>query len=130
MHRENRITVLVVEPERKPYTKIIDNTLESLQREVEGYIQAIYPFEDEVAIICDEEAKLSSKPLNRSLRDSSGEIYDIIAGTFLVVGLTENNFGSLSEEQMRKYSRYFEMAELFVSNNGKVLAITFESIES
>lgn len=109
MHRENRITVLVVEPERKPYAKVIDNTLESLQREVDGYIQAIYPFEDEVAIICDEEAKLNSKPLNRSLRDSSGEIYDIIAGTFLVVGLTEDNFGSLSDEQMKEYSRFFEM---------------------
>lgn len=128
MHRENKITVLVVEPERKPYTKIIDNTLESLQREVGGNIQAIYPFED-VAIICDEEAKLNSKPLNRSLRDSSGEIYDIIAGTFLVVGLTEDNFGSLSDEQMKKYSRYFEMPELFVRCNGKVLAIPFEYME-
>lgn len=128
MNRENKITVLVVEPERKPYTKVIDNTLESLQREVGGNIQAIYPFED-VAIICDEEAKLNSKPLNRSLRDSSGEIYDIIAGTFLVVGLTEDNFGSLSDEQMKKYSRYFEMPELFVRCNGKVLAIPFEYME-
>ncbi len=130
MHRENKITVLVVEPERKPYTKVIDSTLESLQREVGGYIQAIYPFEDEVAIICDEQAKLSSKSLNRSLRDDTGEIYDIIAGTFLVVGLTEENFGSLNDEQQKKYSRYFEMPEFFISCNGKVLAIPFEYIES
>ncbi len=130
MCRENKITVLVVEPERRPYTKVIDNTLESLQREVGGYIQAIYPFEDEVAIICDEEAKLSSKPLNRSLRDDTSEIYDIIAGTFLVVGLTEDNFGSLSGVQLKKYSRYFEIPELFVRCNGKILAIPFEYRES
>ena len=130
MNRENKITVLVVEPERKPYTKVIDNTLRSLQREVDGYIQAIYHFEDEVAIICDEEAKLNSKPLNRSLRDSSGEIYDIIAGTFLVVGLTEDNFGALSDEQLKKYSKYFEKPELFVRCNSKVLAIPFEYKES
>ena len=130
MNRENKITILVVEPERKPYTKVIDNTLESLQREVGGYIQAIYPFEDEVAIICDEESKINNKPLNRSLRDSSGEIYDIIAGTFLVVGLTEDNFGSLSEEQLKKYSRFFEMPDMFVRCNGKILAIRFECMES
>ncbi len=123
MCRENKITVLVVEPERRPYTKVIDNTLESLQREVGGYIQAIYPFEDEVAIICDEEAKLSSKPLNRSLRDDTSEIYDIIAGTFLVGGLTEDNFGSVSEEQLEKYSRYFEMPEMFVRCNGKIYSL-------
>lgn len=123
MNRENKITILVVEPERKPYTKIIDNTLESLQREVGGYIQAIYPFEDEVAIICDEESKINNKPLNRSLRDSSGEIYDIIAGTFLVVGLTEDNFGSLSDEQLKEYSRFFEMPEMFVRCNGKIYSL-------
>lgn len=125
MNKENKTTVLVVEPERKPYAKVIDNTLESLQREVGGYIQAIYPFEDEVAIICDEEAKLNNKPLNRSLRDSSGEIYDVIAGTFLVVGLTEDNFGSLSEEQMKEYSRYFEMPELFIIYNGEIYSFYY-----
>lgn len=125
MYRENKITVLVVEPERKPYAKVIDNTLHSLQREVGGYIQAIYPFED-VAVICDEESKINNKPLNRSLRDSSGEIYDIIAGTFLVVGLTEDIFGSLSEEQLKKYSKRFEKPELFVRCNGKIYSLLLQ----
>ncbi len=122
MHRENKITILVVKPERKLCAKVIDNTLESLQREVGGYIQAIYPFDD-VAVICDEESKINNKPLNRSLRDDTGEIYDIIAGTFLVVELTEDNFGSLSEEQMRKYSKRFEKPELFVRCNGKIYSL-------
>lgn len=125
MHRENKITVLVLEPEKKPYVKVIDNILKSLQHEVDGYIQAIYPFDD-VAVICGEESKINNKPLNHSLRDDTGEIYDIIAGTFLVVGLAEENFGSLSDEQLRKYSKWFEMPEVFISYNGKVLAIPFE----
>ncbi len=129
MNRENKITVLVVEPKKKPYVKVIENTLKSLQREVDGYIQAIYPFDD-VAVICDEESKIDNKPLNRSLRDDTSEIYDIIAGTFLVVGLTEDNFGSLSGVQLKKYSRYFEIPELFVRCNGKILAIPFEYRES
>ena len=34
-----------------------------------------------------DEGKLIGLDLNRSLRDEHGEIYDIVAGTFLVVGL-------------------------------------------
>ena len=129
MNREDKITVLVVEPEKKPYVKLIDNTLKSLQHEVDGYIQAIYPFDD-VAVICDEESKINNKPLNRSLRDDTGEIYDIISGTFLVVGLAEESFGSLSDEQLRRYAKRFEMPEVFISCNGKILAIPFEQIPS
>lgn len=85
---------------------------------------------EDVAIICNEETKINNKPLNRSLRDDTDEIYDIIAGTFLVVGLTEDNFGSLSDEQLRKYFKRFEMPELFVNYNGRVFEIPYEYIES
>ena len=73
----DKITVLMVEPEKKPYVKEIDPGLSSLQHEVGGYIQAVYPFAEPVAIICDEEAKLIGKPLNRALRDEDGDIYEI-----------------------------------------------------
>lgn len=48
---------LIVEPMKPPYVKEIGEELEDLQHEVGGYIEAIYPFEDEVAIICNEEGK-------------------------------------------------------------------------
>lgn len=47
-----KISVLVVEPEKKPYAKEISSELSSLQHEVGGYIQAVYPYEEPVAIIC------------------------------------------------------------------------------
>ena len=81
-----KISVLVVEPEKKPYAKEISSGLSSLQHEVGGYIQAVYPYEEPVAIICDEEAKLKGSELNRVLRDEDGQIYDVVAGTFLIVG--------------------------------------------
>ena len=31
-----------------------------------------------------EEGKLDGLPLNRALRDDNGEIYDVVAGSFLV----------------------------------------------
>ena len=40
-----KINVLVVEPEKKPYPKEISSELASLQKEVGGYIQAVYPYD-------------------------------------------------------------------------------------
>ena len=85
-----KITVLVVEPEKKPYVKEIDPGLRSLQKEVGGFIEAVYPFEDPVAIICDEEAKLKGSQLNRALRDDEGHIYDVVH--FLYGGICGNGY--------------------------------------
>ena len=52
--------ILIVEPGKHPYEAEIDSSLESLQKTVGGYIEAIYPFEDMMALISDEEAKLKS----------------------------------------------------------------------
>ena len=45
-------------------------------------------FGDRVVIVCDEEGKLRNTELNRSLWDEHGKIHDILAGTFLVVGVS------------------------------------------
>ena len=89
--------VLVVEPGKRPIVKEIETGLEPLQKAVGGLIEAVYPFEEPVAIVCNEEGKLLELPLNRALLDENGSIYDIIAGTFLVVGLTEDNFCGLDD---------------------------------
>lgn len=94
---------VVVEPHRAAYEKEIGSDLESLQHEVGGLIQALYPFEDDVALICNDEGKLHNLPPNRFLYDEEGNVYDLIAGTFLVVGLTEDDFGSLTEKQIETY---------------------------
>ena len=51
---ENRISVLLVEPDRYPRMIEIDDTLEAMQEVVGGDIEEYMPFEDEVAIICNE----------------------------------------------------------------------------
>ena len=120
------ITVLVVEPGKRPYTKKIEPGLKSLQREVGGHIEAVYPFPEPVAIVCRETGKLDGCPLNRALRDEDGAIYDIIAGTFLVVGLTEEDFGSLSPELLQAFSQRFQNPETFAMMNGELLAFPLE----
>lgn len=120
------ITVLVVEPGRTPYAKEILPGLKSLQREVGGHIEAVYPFSEPVAIVCRETGKLDGCPLNRALRDETGTIYDIIAGTFLVVGLTEEDFGSLSPELLQVFTQRFWQPETFVMIDGQLLAVPLE----
>ena len=105
---QNTITVLIVEPGKSPRVEEIPNTLESLQQIVGGYIQALYPFDDSVALIANEEGKLLGLPWNRPLFDEDGQMYDILAGTFIVSGLTEDDFGSLPEEQISTYQKLFQ----------------------
>ena len=121
-----KISVLVVEPEKKPYAKEISSGLSSLQHEVGGFIQAVYPYEEPVAIICDEEAKLKGSELNRALRDEDGKIYDVIAGTFLIVGLGEEDFTSLTPEHMKQFKEKFDTPEMFMRLNGKLVVLPME----
>ena len=106
--KHKTIRVLIVEPVKAPSPASIPAGLESLQHHVGGLIQALYPFEDAAAIICNDEGKLLGLPWNRPLFDEDGQIYDVIAGTFLVVGLTEDDFGSLTDEQIQKYTEMFQ----------------------
>ena len=82
-----------------------------------------YPFDDPVAIICNEEGKLNGLDLNRALRNEDGVIYDIVAGTFLAVGLGEEDFASLDDEHIQQFSRRFKTPEMFVAFNGKIMVL-------
>lgn len=91
----------------RPEVIEIDGSLESLQKEVGGMIQATYPWDDKVALICNDEGKLMGLEFNRPLYNADAQMYDYVVGTFLIVGLTEDDFGSLSDEMIEKYARMF-----------------------
>ena len=111
---EPKLDVLLVKPGMYPQQVQIDTGLESLQAAVGGYIQAVYPFEEPVAIIVDEEGKLNGKEPNRGLRTEDGELYDLICGDFLVMGLGEEDFDSLSPELMKQFEEKFHQPEIFI----------------
>ncbi|MDU3679699.1 MAG: antirestriction protein ArdA [Flavonifractor plautii] len=121
-----KMTVLVVEPMKEPYLKEIDPGLHSLQAEVGGGIAASYPFSDPVGLVCNDEGKLIGLDLNRGLRDEAGNLYDIMAGTFLVVGLGEESFASLPPELAQKYMEHFKQPEQFVNLGGQIVALPVE----
>ena len=121
-----KLTVLVVEPMKEPYVKEIAPGLHALQAEVGGDIAASYPFDDPVGLVLNDEGKFIGLDLNRSLRDEHGEIYDIVAGTFLVVGLGPENFVSLPPDMIQKYTEQFKRPELFASINGQIVSVPVE----
>lgn len=120
---KDTMTVLVVEPMKEPYIKDIGTDLKSMQSAVDGDIQAIYPYDDLVAIVCNEEGKINGLPLNRAVYDEDKTMIDIIAGTFLVTGLTEDNFGSLDVDLIKKYSDMFKYPEQFFMVDSEIKAI-------
>lgn len=117
--------ILLVEPGKKPVLSEIDGSLKSMQEVVGGTIQAIYPFEEPVALICNDEGKLIGLPLNRALWDADGQIYDIVAGTFFLCGAPADcdSFESLTEENSRVLEQRFGVVEIFLESNGQVLCI-------
>ena len=124
--------VLMVEPNKAAYEAEIGRSLKDMQETVGGSIEAVYPYDEAVAIVCNEEGKLNGLPLNRALRDDEGNIYDILAGTFFVCGLGEENFASLSPELMSQFKDKFHDPEIFKRINGKILAakVTEQYIET
>lgn len=124
-----KMTVLIVEPMKEPYIKEIDPGLDVMQAEVGGLISAVYPFNDPVAVVCNDEGKMNGMELNRSLRDDQGQIYDIVAGPLVVTGLGEENFASLSPELAEKYMEHFRTPEMFAMVNGELIAIPLPEVK-
>ena len=115
--------VLIVVPDKEAYEAKIGNGLKDMQKVVGGYIQAIYPYEEPVAIVCNEEGKMNGLPLNRALRDEDGNVYDIIAGTFFICGLSEDNFGSLPPELMEQFLLKFKNPQLFFRDGDGIVVV-------
>lgn len=122
---KDKIEVLLVEPGEYPKMVTIGSDLESLQKAVGGDIEAVYWFDDPVAVICNEEGKMNGLPLNRALRDENNEVADIVVGTFFVCGLGKENFGSLPKEFQEKYEKLFHSPEKFLKMSQKIMAIPF-----
>ena len=109
--------VLLVEPGKEPLSAEIGSGLSDMQAVVGGLIQAVYPFEEPVALVCNEEGKLEGVPPNRALRHpETGEVYDIVVGTFFLCAAPPDSehFESLSEDQLAKYHDYFKFPEFFL----------------
>lgn len=115
--------VIIVEPHKKARIEDIGRELEDLQEVVGGYIEAIYPFDDPVALVVNGEGKMDGLALNRALYDERGQMYDIICGTFFICGLGLEDFDSLTDDLAKKYMRRFGKAEQFLKIAGRIVVV-------
>ena len=122
--------ILVVEPRKVPVVREIDGSLQSMQDIVGGTIQALYPFGDSTALICNDEGKLLGLPKNRAVYTDDAEVSDIVCGTFFLCDAPEGaeKFASLTDYQLRRFKRYFGLPERFYQHSGH-LVIVRERVE-
>ena len=125
MKSDATMRVLIVEPGKAPREAVIAHTLEAMQAGVGDTIQAVYPFVETVALICNDESKSLGLPWNRMLRDSSGEIYDIIAGTFFLCAAPKDSesFEGLTENQVQAYTKRLAHPEYFLRTSQGLMVL-------
>lgn len=119
------IEVILVKPMELAAVVEIKDSLEAMQALVGGDIEEYMPFEDEVAVICNEEGKINGLPLNRGIADENGKLQDIIAGPFFIcyAPIESEKFLSMPEDLKNKYLEKFRDPELFFRNEqGEIFA--------
>ena len=127
-----KIKVLLVEPNKYPKIIEIEDRLEAMQEVVGGYIEEYMPFDDEVAIICNEEGKMNGAALNRAIYSESNEkkeMIEIVCGSFFIcyAPIESEKFLSLPEDLAKKYQTKFKYPEKFFKDfNGKTIAEPFK----
>lgn len=130
---DEKISVLLVEPNKYPKMIEIDDTLEAMQEVVGGDIEEYMPFEDEVAIICNEEGKITGMAPNRTVyEENSREMLDIICGKFFITyaPFDAERFQSLPPDLAEKYREKFKYPERFMRVNNEIVAVPFKPVRA
>lgn len=110
--KEEQIKVLVVEPMKAPYEKLIDNDYRAMQEIVGGCIEFVALPDGECHLYCNEEGRLDGLTGNRKMDNDN-----IICGTFFICADNgEGDDKSLTDSQIEYYSERFKEPESFQSN--------------
>ena len=118
--------VVIVEPRKKPMVQNIDDGLEAMQKIVGGTIQATYPFEEPIALICNDEGKYNGMRPCRAIYGENREMMDIIFGPFFICDCSTPYFGSLNREQLERYTKQFQNPERFFRVGGEIKAVPYK----
>lgn len=120
-----KIKVILLEPGKLARETEIDASLKGMQNVVGGLIEPVYCFQEPVCCIVNEEGKIAGLDLNRGIYDEKKQLVDIIAGTAFICDCSGENFGSLTDEQLKKYSKQFKYPEKFFKINDQIKGVPF-----
>ena len=113
--------ILLCEPGKYAREADIQGDLKTMQSIVGGTIEATYPWEAPVAVVCNDEGLLLGLPLNRKLTEDT-----IIAGTFFICGLGEENFADLSPEHLALFKKRLLLPQVFLQVGNRIIGVPFE----
>lgn len=123
---DKKITVILVEPMKKPEAMEIGTGLRVMQDVVDGKIEMVMPFEDgEIGLIANGEGKILELAPNRAIYGDNGQIQDIIRGKFLIVyaPVGSESFESMPEELQEKYMDKFKYPEQFLRTAKGIITV-------
>lgn len=124
--KEEKIKVIMLQPGKLAKAVEIDASLEGMQRAVGGgLIEPVYPFDEEVCLVCNEEGKINGMRPNRALYDEDHEMIDIICGPAFICDCSGENFASLSDAQLEKYGKQFRFPETFFRTSDGIKAVPY-----
>ena len=104
-----KIKVLLIEPMTEPRLVEVDDTLEELQRLVGGSIAATFPWKDPVALVFNDNGVEECLLPNRVLE----EYKDVLLGSFFICGLGTEEFQSIPDDLVPKYTEKYRWPEMF-----------------
>lgn len=103
--KEPMIRVLKIEPHKEPQVIHIKNSLESLQKEVDGYLEIVV-LSPTAMMVFNEEGKIIGLEGNRRFNN------DVIVGNIIIAGIDDNrDTCSLSNAELKTYMERFKQPE-------------------
>ena len=127
MSEKNKpIRVVYCEPGKLAKIKEIKTGLENLQAAVGGLIETYYPFDEPVCVVCNDEGKINGMRPCRAVYGEDGELMDTIFGPFFICDSRGEDFGSLSEEQLKRYEEKFRLPEYFFRGERGVGVVRYD----
>ncbi|HHX68463.1 MAG TPA: DUF3846 domain-containing protein [Gallicola sp.] len=113
---ENSLNVLVLEPDKKPYQKVIINDYEAIEREINGNV-SVHHYKNNYSIYCDDNGFDKKLEPNRYINDS------LIVGKFLIISHDQNGRKSLTSDEISTLSielkDYILKEDYEIENGGK-----------
>ena len=126
--KADTMKVLLVKPGEEAKMIEIDDSLSSMQQAVGGMIEEYMPFDDDVAIVCNEEGKLMGLPPSRAIYGDDGDLMDVMSGTFFVcyAPIESEKFLSLPPDMEKKYTEMFKSPEEFFRTSEGIKVVKME----
>ena len=117
-----RINVLFIAPKQPPCVRQIVNDLRSKQELVEGHIEIVRPFDNNIVAVCNDEGVINGMPFNRELNNGTF----IFGPMFLCkerLGEDGYQLDGLNETELVRYQKQFAKPEVLVNWGGHYMAL-------